>query len=46
MAPPMARNGRCSGKPTKPGPALEGWANRNAWMGHAAVTSVRHPSLQ
>jgi len=25
---------------TQPGPALEGWANRNAWMGHAAVTSV------
>ena len=23
---------------TQPGPALEGWANRNAWMGHAAVT--------
>jgi predicted secreted hydrolase len=25
---------------TQPGPALEGWANRNAWMGHAAVTSA------
>lgn len=23
---------------TQAGPALEGWANRNAWMGHAAVT--------
>ena len=23
---------------TQPGPALEGWANRSAWMGHAAVT--------
>jgi predicted secreted hydrolase len=23
---------------TQPGAAVEGWANRNAWMGHAAVT--------
>ena len=25
---------------TQAGPALEGWANRNAWMGHAAVTTA------
>ena len=40
MAPPMARNGRCSGRPRDQAPRCEGWANQQVWMGHAAVTSA------
>ena len=35
---PMARNGRCFVRRSRPGAPQEGWANQQIWMGHAAVT--------